>query len=60
MELAESRWAHREAHKREIREVAEFMSIDDDDRNEEEEDDNFGAVSGSDTVQSGAVLDSPY
>lgn len=43
LKIAQTRWASKEAHKREIREVAEFMAVSEEDKKEEEEDDNWGA-----------------
>lgn len=43
LKIAQTRWASKEAHKREIREVADFMAVASEDRKDEEEDDNHGA-----------------
>ena len=43
LKIAQTRWASKEAHKREVREVAEFMAVASEHKKDEEEDDNFGA-----------------
>ncbi len=44
VKLAEERWAHKMAHKREIQEIVSFLGVDDEHKKEQEPDDDYGAA----------------